>query len=1095
MRPRHAFLLALAAAAAAIRAQHDAARGEKQPMYVAPASNDGRDQIAQFKLAKDLVCDLVAAEPDLCNIVAFHIDARGRLFVAETFRINDGVFDTRNYMQWKDEDLACLQVADRLAKYHKHIAADLPKYTAYSERVRLLVDTNRDGVYDRSTVFADGFTDLADGIASGVLAIGEDVYFTNIPKLWRLRDRDGDGVADERTVLHDGYGVHTSLIGHDLHGLCLGPDRRLYFSIGDRGFHVVQGDTTLAYPHEGAVLRCELDGSRLEVVHRGLRNPQELAFDAEGDLFTGDNNSDGGDRARFVQIVPGADSGWRIGYQWLSDRGAWNREKLWEPRHPGQPAWVFPPIVNLGEGPSGLVFDPGQGLPDRYRDSFFLCDFRGGASYSGVRALRLQRNGAGYELRSEEQPIWGVLATDVDFGPDGSLYVSDWVNGWNKTGKGRLYRVRTAAMANDMALRSTAALLASNLRERPLASLRTLLDHPDRRVRQDAQFALVDLGARDVLLDVAQHGDGRRCRLHAIWGLGILGRTDPQHLAGVAELLRDGDADVRAAAARVLGDAKLTSAGKTLLAALQDTNARVRREAALALAQLGAVAGAAPALIELLAHNDDHDHVLRHAAVFALSRCASADAVFEHHADPRRAVRLGVLLALTRRGDGRVATFLADREPGLRFEAARAIHGEPIPAALPALAALANDDAAESEALDWRVLSANRLLGQVEHGEALVHVACAANHPQATRREAIAILAEWPAPHGQDRIDGNWRPCSHPKAEVVVAAFTAALPGLLGDRAVAEAAAKAAGRLRAAAAASALAALVGDGKASVGARTAALDALDAMQAPELFAALDAIAADAPVPLRKRAIELLSRTAADKAVPVLASLLANAPVAEQQAALVALGDLRHPAAAELLVQWLERLGRGEVPGPLQLELLEAAARHDDPRLRAALAARTAAEATGGPLAPFAVCLEGGDAKAGRVVFFDHEATRCTRCHTLGGKGGNAGPVLDGIGRQQSREYLLRALVTPSAEIAQGFGAVRLDLTGERLLVGVITKDQDGMVTIVGATGEATEVPARDILRRTPVAESAMPAMGGSLTKRQLRDLLAFLAGQK
>ena len=312
MRHTHAILLACAATAVAGRAQHDTARGKDQPMFVAPASSEGRDQIQQFKLAKDLVCDLVAAEPDLCNVVAFHIDAKGRLFVAETFRINDGVFDTRSYMQWKDEDLALRTVPERVAKYHKHIAKDLPKYAGYSERVRLLVDTNRDGVYDRSTVFADGFTDLADGIASGVLAVGEDVYFTNIPKLWRLRDRNGDGVADERTVLHDGYGVHTSLIGHDLHGLCLGPDRRLYFSIGDRGLHVVQGERTFDLPHEGAVLRCELDGSQLEVVHRGLRNPQELAFDHFGDLFTGDNNSDGGDRARFVQILLGAGSGWRI---------------------------------------------------------------------------------------------------------------------------------------------------------------------------------------------------------------------------------------------------------------------------------------------------------------------------------------------------------------------------------------------------------------------------------------------------------------------------------------------------------------------------------------------------------------------------------------------------------------------------------------------------------------------------------------------------------------------------------------------------------------------------------------------------------------
>ena len=134
----------------------------------------------------------------------------------------------------------------------------------------------------------------------------------------------------------------------------------------------------LDYPHEGAVLRCELDGSKLEVVHHGLRNPQELAFDQWGDLFTGDNNSDGGDKARIVQITPGADSGWRIGFQWLNDRGAWNREKMWHARHPEQTAAILPPIRNFADGPSGLVYDTGIGLPERFRDNFFLCDFRGG---------------------------------------------------------------------------------------------------------------------------------------------------------------------------------------------------------------------------------------------------------------------------------------------------------------------------------------------------------------------------------------------------------------------------------------------------------------------------------------------------------------------------------------------------------------------------------------------------------------------------------------------------------------------------------------------------------------------------------------------
>jgi len=255
-----------------------------------------------FIVAPGLGVELVASEPGLANPVAFTIDDRNRLFVVETFRLHKGVTDNREHVYWIDEDLAARTVADRVAMQTKHQADELEMFAKHHERVRVLEDRDGDRVFDTSSVFADGWNRLEDGIAAGILVVDKDVFLTNIPSLWRLRDTNGDGTADQRDNLQDGYGVHVSLLGHDMHGLVLGPDRRLYFSIGDRGFTIEHEGQRFDYPHEGAVLRCELDGTKLEVVHRGLRNPQELAFDARGNLFTGDNNSDGGDKARFCLV-------------------------------------------------------------------------------------------------------------------------------------------------------------------------------------------------------------------------------------------------------------------------------------------------------------------------------------------------------------------------------------------------------------------------------------------------------------------------------------------------------------------------------------------------------------------------------------------------------------------------------------------------------------------------------------------------------------------------------------------------------------------------------------------------------------------------
>ena len=306
-------------------------------------------------------------------------------------------------MDWLDDDLASRTVADRLAYLKRHLGDKIHTLEEASEQVRLLEDRDGDGLYETSSVFSTGYKNIEDGTAAGVLWQNDRLLFTCIPSLWELQDRDGDGKAEERRALATGFGVRTSFYGHDLHGLCEGPDGKIYFSIGDRGLNVQTPNGPIVNPDSGAVLRCKPDGSQLEIFATGLRNPQELAFNEFGDLFTVDNNSDSGDKARLVYIVEGMDAGWRMPFQYLADRGPFNREKIWELQNDDQPASIVPPVANITDGPSGLVHYPGTGLPKAYDGAFFVVDFRGAAATSGIREFHVEQQGvhlSAYKLQN-----------------------------------------------------------------------------------------------------------------------------------------------------------------------------------------------------------------------------------------------------------------------------------------------------------------------------------------------------------------------------------------------------------------------------------------------------------------------------------------------------------------------------------------------------------------------------------------------------------------------------------------------------------------------------------------------------------------------
>ena len=167
-------------------------------------------------------------------------------------------------------------------------------------------------------------------------------------------------------------------------------------------------------------------------------------------------------------------------------------------------------------------------------------------------------------------------------------------------------------------------LLAEGFEKRKADELKKLLAHADRRVRQEAQFALAARGKEGVgpLTAVASEGKSVLARLHAIWGLGQIARSESAALDGLRRLLDDRDAEVRAQAANVAGEIRLADAFDPLVSALGDESLRVRYFAAQGLGSLKRNEAVIP-LLDMLAENADRDPVLRHGGVMGLAGAAT----------------------------------------------------------------------------------------------------------------------------------------------------------------------------------------------------------------------------------------------------------------------------------------------------------------------------------------------------------------------------------------------------------------------------------------------------------------------------------------
>ncbi|MGE9266789.1 MAG: DUF7133 domain-containing protein [Verrucomicrobiales bacterium] len=1057
-------------------------------------------------------------EHGIKNPTAIAFDEKGALYLTQTPRFGKSVVDNRHHLYWLLDDIASTSTEDRRAMHEKwKHKLPLEKLTDFSDDVLKFTDTNGDGHADQHSVFATGFNDVLDGTGAGVFALDGRIYYACIPKIYILEDRNKDDKADTRKVVADGFGTRVSFSGHDLNGFALGNDGRIYSTIGDRSFNTTTREgKNYPFLDQGAIFRFDPDGSNFEVLHTGLRNPKEIAFDDFGNGISIDNNSDQGDQCRIIYLMEGGDSGWRAAHQNLfsfSEQigldhkpiSRWMTEKMWQTRNSEQPAYLLPPVANMINGPSGLTYYPGSGFLPSEKGRFLICDFRGNPTSSGIWSFKLSHQGASLKLDDYYQLNWGVAPTDVEYSYDGRLFVADFITGWGGANQGQIYALTADSQPGKGLTPDVAQIMSEGFSHRSNDELLALLGHPNRNLRLRAHLALAaKADGTPTLLKATEAAKPLLQRLHGLWGLGVRARRaqDTAATSRLLALLSDSHPEVRGQAAQFLGEAKLDQPGK-LLPLLEDPSPRVQAFAAIAIGRQKFPA-AAPALIKLIAQNKDNDLYLRHAAMMGLLGAYTAEDFAKLTSHESSAVRSVAVVALRRLESPLLASFLNDPEPAVADEAIRAIHDRSIEAARPQVAALLDNYLGASKGRELKPMIARRLIhsafrcGGTDNATRLIK---AANSPQletGQRLEALRLLSQWPDPFPVDQSLGKWAPLPQRELAPILPALTQELPALLenNDPALVKAALGMVQQLKLgseAAPDAALRALITKSELPGDLRALALQLYTDRETEDLDQILVTLADDQSDTLAAKVLDLLVTRDHAKAALGIQSALKSDKVARRQAAWTTLGNLPGKEAAEIIVTGLQNIGQAERDSASQIELLEAAAKRSENEVKAALAAYEKSLDPATPLAAWLPALEGGDPAKGKDLFQNHGAAQCLRCHRVGDSdepGILAGPNLAGIGKNHDRQYLLEALILPGQAVAPGYGVVSLTLKNGATIGGILIAEDDTHYEITA--GEDTwSVKKSDVAEATPPA-SAMPPMSALISKREARDLVAYLS---
>ena len=436
----------------------------------------------------------------------------------------------------------------------------------------ILEDSDKDGKADKRTVFArhmnipTGFVIDANGVA----------YVGQAPDLWKLTDTDGDDVADRKEIVYSGFGMPDS--HHTISAFVWDPHGGILMLEGVFTKTNVETPYGTQRTRDAAIWRYDPRTNKLIAIgHTGHPNPWGQTFDQYGQSILMDTS--GAAQYNFSSLISPY-----VGFE----------------KPPKGPA-----VVQRGRPTAGCEIIYSRHFPDDVQGTYVHSQCIGFLGTNWDRLLSDGATNSGYTSQSMPEPILSSQEGNYrpvcsELGPDGALYIADWVNPLighmqfnlrdprRDHTHGRIYRVthkeRPLVQTPDLTKLDMAGLFEQlkvteqNTRDRA------------RRLLQSMDAAKVSKAASDWLMaQNPREADYDRWALEALWVQQGAGKMD---MKVVDEAMRAREPLVRAGAIRVLrialqfGDMAPADAQPFIAQAVNDRDMRVRLEAVMGCAFL-----------------------------------------------------------------------------------------------------------------------------------------------------------------------------------------------------------------------------------------------------------------------------------------------------------------------------------------------------------------------------------------------------------------------------------------------------------------------------------------------------------------------------